>query len=108
MTKKNMNLMKSMMMKTEVPAAVVSGGDFDDSLHDVPVSVANDRVMVVPCLVDYPDAGHREEAHLVIAREHCRGERVRGAVLRRLAAELARTRGAAVCVDVDGVSQSFS
>ena len=83
--------------------------DFDDSLHEVPVSVANDRVMVVPCHLEYQDAAHSEEAHLVIGREHCRGERVRGAVLRRMASELARTRGApSVCVDVDGVACHFS
>lgn len=84
-------------------------GNFDEGLHEVPVSVANDRVMVVPCHLEFRDAAHTEEAHLVIGREHCRGERVRGAVLRRLAEELARTRGApSVCVDVDGVVRHFA
>ena len=105
--KKNMQLMMK-SMTTDASWQSAAGGDFDDSLHEVPVSVANARVVVVPCLVDYREAGHREEAHLVIAREHCRGERVRGAALRRLAAELARTRGAPVCVDVDGVSILFN
>lgn len=82
--------------------------DFDDRLHEVPVSVANAQVMVVPCQVEYLDDDRQIEAHLVIARKHCRGERVRGAVLRRLALELAQMRGApSVCIDLNGMLHRF-
>jgi hypothetical protein len=55
----------------------------DSTPLEVPVSLATEAVVVVPCVARYADDDRSVEAHIVVPRENCIGNRVPADLLRR-------------------------